>query len=108
MDAWHLLGTRDELLARAPFAVKIEHHRVAVFHHEGRFRAISDICNHRGAPPDAVRGRRGEPARAPGGRVGGLGAGRGRDAPERTGAGRGPGRRYAKAGAGNGRGGGTG
>ena len=50
MDAWHLLGTRDELLARAPFAVKIERHRVAVFHHEGRFRAISDICNHRGGP----------------------------------------------------------
>jgi nitrite reductase/ring-hydroxylating ferredoxin subunit/multimeric flavodoxin WrbA len=50
MDTWHLLGTRDELLARAPFAVKIEHHRVAVFHHEGRFRAISDICNHRGGP----------------------------------------------------------
>ncbi|HYL30406.1 MAG TPA: Rieske 2Fe-2S domain-containing protein [Gemmatimonadales bacterium] len=50
MDTWHLLGTRDELLARAPFAVKIERHRVAVFHHEGRFRAISDICNHRGGP----------------------------------------------------------
>ena len=50
MDTWHLLGTRDELLTRAPFAVKIEHHRVAVFHYEGRFRAISDICNHRGGP----------------------------------------------------------
>lgn len=50
MPTWHLLGTRDELLARIPFAVKIEHHRVAVFHHEGRFRAISDICNHRGGP----------------------------------------------------------
>ena len=50
MDTWHLLGTRDELLARAPFTVKIERHRVAVFHHAGRFRAISDICNHRGGP----------------------------------------------------------
>jgi nitrite reductase/ring-hydroxylating ferredoxin subunit/multimeric flavodoxin WrbA len=50
MDTWHLLGTRDDLLARVPFATKIERHRVAVFHHEGRFRAISDICNHRGGP----------------------------------------------------------
>ncbi len=50
MDTWHLLGTRDDLLARVPFATKIERHRVAVFHYEGRFRAISDICNHRGGP----------------------------------------------------------
>lgn len=50
MDTWHLLGTRDDLLARVPFATKIQRHRVAVFHHEGRFRAISDICNHRGGP----------------------------------------------------------
>jgi nitrite reductase/ring-hydroxylating ferredoxin subunit/multimeric flavodoxin WrbA len=50
METWYRLGTRDELLARVPFAVELEHHRVAVFHHDGRFRVISDICNHRGGP----------------------------------------------------------
>jgi nitrite reductase/ring-hydroxylating ferredoxin subunit/multimeric flavodoxin WrbA len=50
METWHRLGTREELLARVPFAVKLERHRVAVFLYEGRFRVISDICNHRGGP----------------------------------------------------------
>ena len=50
METWHRLGTREELLARVPFSVKVERHRVAVFLHEGRFRVISDICNHRGGP----------------------------------------------------------
>jgi len=50
METWHPLGTREDLLARVPFAVKLERHRIAVFLHEGRFRAISDICNHRGGP----------------------------------------------------------
>ena len=50
METWYRLGTRDELLARVPFAVELERHRIAVFHHDGRFRAISDICNHRGGP----------------------------------------------------------
>lgn len=47
---WHRLGTKDEVLARVPFAVKIDRHRIAVFLHEGRFTAISDICNHKGGP----------------------------------------------------------
>jgi nitrite reductase/ring-hydroxylating ferredoxin subunit/multimeric flavodoxin WrbA len=47
---WHRLGSEAELLARVPFATKIERHRLAVFHHDGAFRAISDICNHRGGP----------------------------------------------------------
>ena len=47
---WHRLGTKDELLARVPFAIKIERHRIAVFLHDGRFTAISDICNHKGGP----------------------------------------------------------
>src|SRR5213593_655200 len=47
---WHRLGTKDELLARVPFAIKIDRHRIAVFLHEGRFTAISDICNHKGGP----------------------------------------------------------
>jgi len=50
MPDWHRLGTRDELLARVPFALKIERHQIAVFIHEGRFRAISNTCNHRGGP----------------------------------------------------------
>lgn len=47
---WHRLGTRDELLARLPFSVKLDRHQIALFHHEGRFRAIGNICNHRGGP----------------------------------------------------------
>jgi len=50
METWYRLGTREDLLARVPFSVKVERHRVAVFLHEGRFRVISDICNHRGGP----------------------------------------------------------
>src|SRR5256885_9019117 len=47
---WHRLGTKDELLARVPFAIKIERHQIAVFLHENRFTAISNICNHKGGP----------------------------------------------------------
>ena len=50
MPDWHRLGTRDDLLSRVPFAVKIDRHRIAVFLHEGRFHAISDVCNHKGGP----------------------------------------------------------
>ena len=50
METWHRLGRREELLARVPFSVKVERHRLAVFLYEGRFRVISDICNHRGGP----------------------------------------------------------
>lgn len=50
METWHRLGGREELLARVPFSVKVERHRLAVFLYEGRFRVISDICNHRGGP----------------------------------------------------------
>jgi len=50
MATWHRLGTRDELLARVPFAVKLERHQIAVFLHENRFTAISNICNHKGGP----------------------------------------------------------
>ena len=50
MPDWHRLGTHDELLARAPFAVKLDRHAVAVFLHDGRFRAISNTCNHKGGP----------------------------------------------------------
>lgn len=50
MSTWHRLGTPDELRERAPFATKLDRHRIAVFYHEGAFRAISDICNHKGGP----------------------------------------------------------
>jgi len=50
MATWHRLGTKEELLARVPFAEKIERHRIAVFLYDGRLTAISDICNHKGGP----------------------------------------------------------
>jgi nitrite reductase/ring-hydroxylating ferredoxin subunit/multimeric flavodoxin WrbA len=50
MSTWHRLGTKDELLARAPFAVKVDRHTIAVFPYQGRFRAISNTCNHKGGP----------------------------------------------------------
>ncbi len=50
MPSLHRLGTEAELAARAPFALKIERHRIAIFQYDGRLHAISDICNHRGGP----------------------------------------------------------
>ncbi len=50
MDIWHPLGSRDELLARVPYATKLDRHRIAVFHHDGALHAIADRCNHRGGP----------------------------------------------------------
>ena len=50
MATWHRLGLRDELLARVPFSVKLDRHQIAVFLHEARFTAISNICNHKGGP----------------------------------------------------------
>jgi hypothetical protein len=31
METWHRLGTREELLARAPFSLKVERHRVDAY-----------------------------------------------------------------------------
>ena len=45
MAEWHRLGSKDELLAHAPFSIKIDRHRIALFLHQGRLTAISDICN---------------------------------------------------------------
>jgi len=50
MADWHRLGSKDELLARVPFATKIERNRIAVFLYDGRLTAISDACNHKGGP----------------------------------------------------------
>jgi nitrite reductase/ring-hydroxylating ferredoxin subunit/multimeric flavodoxin WrbA len=50
MPTWHRLGTREEVAARAPYAARLGGHVVAVFHHEGRFRALGNACNHKGGP----------------------------------------------------------
>jgi hypothetical protein len=42
----HRVGDEAELRDRAPLPLKIERHRIAIFHHGGQFRAISDIRNH--------------------------------------------------------------
>lgn len=50
MTTWHRLGTREELLGRVPYAVKLDRQQIALFYHEGRFRAVGNRCNHRGGP----------------------------------------------------------
>src|SRR5216117_2635059 len=50
MTTWHRLGLKSELLARVPAAFTLDRWSVAVFHHEGQFRAISNACNHKGGP----------------------------------------------------------
>jgi nitrite reductase/ring-hydroxylating ferredoxin subunit/multimeric flavodoxin WrbA len=50
MPSWHRLGTQEELLARVPCAMKLNRHQIAVFHYQGRFRAIGNGCNHKGGP----------------------------------------------------------
>jgi nitrite reductase/ring-hydroxylating ferredoxin subunit/multimeric flavodoxin WrbA len=50
MPTWHCLGSREELLPQLPLAFKLDRQQIAVFHHEGRFRAIGNRCNHRGGP----------------------------------------------------------
>src|SRR3989454_10717436 len=50
MTTWHRLGDKAELLARVPAAFKLDRWSVALFHHDGQFRAISNACNHKGGP----------------------------------------------------------
>ena len=42
MSTWHRLGAESELREQAPFALKIERHRIAIFEYEGQFHAISE------------------------------------------------------------------
>jgi len=49
-STWHLVGSRDDLLARVPTTLRLANQRVALFHHDGAFRAIADACNHKGGP----------------------------------------------------------
>ena len=50
MPEWHRIGSREELLARVPFTLKVERQQIAVFHYQDRFRAIHNVCNHKGGP----------------------------------------------------------
>ena len=50
MTTWHRLGTGEELKERVPFSLTVDRQRIAVFLYDGAFRAISDVCNHRGGP----------------------------------------------------------
>ena len=55
MASWHRIGDATTLRARAPFFLNVERHRIAVFLHDGRLTAISDICNHKGGPLSEAR-----------------------------------------------------
>jgi nitrite reductase/ring-hydroxylating ferredoxin subunit/multimeric flavodoxin WrbA len=59
MSTWHRLGAREEVAARAPYALRLDGHTVALFLHEGRLHAIGNACNHKGGPLAEGR-RRGE------------------------------------------------
>src|SRR5712691_8287387 len=50
MTTWHRLGDKPELLLQVPTVFKLDRWSVAVFHHDGRFRAIGNACNHKGGP----------------------------------------------------------
>src|SRR5438034_2137436 len=50
MTMWHRLGDKPELLLHVPTVFKLDRWSVAVFHHDDRFRAIGNACNHRGGP----------------------------------------------------------
>src|SRR5438034_5422860 len=50
MTTWHRLGDTPELLLQVPSVFKLDRWSVAVFRHDGRFRAIGNACNHKGGP----------------------------------------------------------
>jgi len=50
MATWHRIGDASELRVRVPCALSVERQTVALFHHDGRFRAIGNACNHKGGP----------------------------------------------------------
>ena len=49
-ETWHRVGAGDALRAAAPVAVTAGGHQVAIFLYDGRLRAISNRCNHKGGP----------------------------------------------------------
>jgi nitrite reductase/ring-hydroxylating ferredoxin subunit/multimeric flavodoxin WrbA len=50
MPTWHHLGARADLIAKVPFAIKLDRQQIAILLHDGRFRAIGNRCNHKGGP----------------------------------------------------------
>jgi nitrite reductase/ring-hydroxylating ferredoxin subunit/multimeric flavodoxin WrbA len=49
-EVWHRVGDAATLRAAVPLAVTAGGHHVALFALDGRFRAISNRCNHKGGP----------------------------------------------------------
>ena len=47
---WYRVGSVADLRAAAPVAITVGGQSVAVFEYEGRLRAISNRCNHKGGP----------------------------------------------------------
>src|SRR5262245_1752202 len=47
---WHKLGTVEDSRAPVPCSFELARHKVALFHHDGAFRAIGNACNHKGGP----------------------------------------------------------
>lgn len=47
---WHLVGSKEEVQAKVPFACHAGKERIAIFTYEGKFTAISDVCNHKAGP----------------------------------------------------------
>jgi nitrite reductase/ring-hydroxylating ferredoxin subunit/multimeric flavodoxin WrbA len=48
--SWHVLGTKEDVESRTPFAVEIGEHSIALFQHDGALHAIGNRCNHKGGP----------------------------------------------------------
>ena len=49
-ETWHRVGVGNDLRAAAPVAVTAGGHQIAIFLYDGRLRAISNRCNHKGGP----------------------------------------------------------
>ncbi|MEX1276997.1 MAG: Rieske 2Fe-2S domain-containing protein [Bacteroidota bacterium] len=47
---WTRVGTVEEVSAQAPFATRVGKDFIAIFFHEGKFSAISNVCNHKAGP----------------------------------------------------------
>lgn len=44
------VGTVEEVSSRAPFAIKVGKESIVIFYYEGKFSAISNVCNHKAGP----------------------------------------------------------
>lgn len=50
MSEWHDVGSPDELKFEPGAAIKIGDRQIAVFRHDGGYRALDNPCPHAGAP----------------------------------------------------------